>query len=293
MNFTVETDGSEVCDLRTRIFTALAALCVLAPFIIFSETFMLEIFVSVLASVSVFEMLKCAGLDKKWFVAIPSYAVTFFMPVIARRVAPELSAPLFSIIGAIFFIYMFYLMTAAVFSHGKLSITEAATTFMLTVYVAFSFLCIILLRDIKNGQFIYLLIFISAWMTDSGAYFVGRFLGRHKLIEDVSPKKTVEGAVGGVVICVLSYLIYGVIVGNVLDAVPNYPALIILGVITSIISQCGDLIASLLKRHYKIKDYGYVFPGHGGVLDRFDSIIAVAAFLYIVISSSGFFELFF
>ena len=283
----------EVFDLKVRIITALAALCVLAPFVIFSETFMLEIFVAVLSTVSVYELLTCAGLQKKWFVSIPSFVLTFFLPVTVRRVIPEMSIPMFSFLGGILFVYMFYLMTAAVFSHGKLTITEAATVFMMTLYASFSFLCIILLRDIKNGQYIYLLIFLSAWLTDTGAYFVGRFLGRHKLIEDVSPKKTIEGAVGGVVICVISYIVYGIIVGNILNATPNFPALIILGLITSVISQCGDLIASLLKRQYGIKDYGCVFPGHGGVMDRFDSIIAVAAFLYIVISSSGFFELFF
>jgi len=164
---------------------------------------------------------------------------------------------------------------------------------MMTVYAAFSFLCIILLRDMNNGRYVYLLIFISAWMTDTGAYFVGRFFGRHKLIEDVSPKKTVEGAVGGIVICILSFCLYGAIIGAIFDAVPNYPALIIIGGITSVVSQCGDLIASLIKRHYSIKDYGWVFPGHGGVLDRFDSIIATAAFLFILVSSSDFFAVFF
>ncbi len=280
----------EVFELRTRVITALVALLVLTPWLIFSKTFMLEIFVSVLATVSAYEMLGCAGLHNKWAVSIPSYILTFAVPWLVRR---EFDIPLFSMLGGILFVYMFYLMTLAVFSHGTFDITDAATVLMMTLYVAFSFTCIILLRDLPNGQYIYLFVFISAWMTDSGAYFVGRFLGRHKLIEDVSPKKTVEGAVGGVVICVLSYCLYGFIVGLIFDVTPYYPALIILGAIMSVISQCGDLVASLIKRHYAVKDYGWVFPGHGGVMDRFDSIIATAPFMYILISSFNFFSVIF
>jgi len=276
--------------MKTRVITALCALCVLVPYLVFSDTFMLEIFVSVLATVAVSEMLGCAGLDKKWRISVPSYIVSFIIPWSVRHI--DTVAPLFPFLGGVFFVYLFYLLAAAVFSHGKIDVTEAALAFVMELYVVFSFSCIILLRDIEFGQYIYLLIFLSAWMTDTGAYFVGRFFGKHKLIEDVSPKKTIEGAVGGVIICVLSFVVFGIIIGAVSDAVPNYIGLIIVGAVTSVISQCGDLIASLIKRKYSIKDYGWVFPGHGGVMDRFDSIIATAPFLYILTSASDLFSLF-
>ena len=102
-----------------------------------------------------------------------------------------------------------------------------------------------------------------------------------------------EGAIGGVIICSLSFLLYGFIIGQIFDATPSYPALALVGAILSVISQCGDLIASLIKRQFGIKDYGWVFPGHGGVMDRFDSIIAIAPFLYFLSASSPFFQIFF
>lgn len=277
--------------MRTRVITALVALCVLFPFLYFSGTIMLEIFVSVLATVSVYEMLNCAKLAKKWCISIPSYVLAYCVPYIIRHFGDRF--PIFSLLGMILILYLFYLMVAAVFSHWKVSVTESAFTFMITVYVVFSFSCILLVRDLPFGQYIYLLIFMSAWMSDSGAYFAGRLFGRHKLIEDVSPKKTVEGAVGGVIICSLSFLLYGFIVGQIFDATPRYPALALVGAILSVISQCGDLIASLIKRQFGIKDYGWVFPGHGGVMDRFDSIIAIAPFLYLLSASSSFFQIFF
>jgi phosphatidate cytidylyltransferase len=134
-----------------------------------------------------------------------------------------------------------------------------------------------LLRNVEPaGKYIYLLIFIGAWMTDTGAYFIGVFFGKHKLIPEVSPKKTVEGAFGGVLGCIVGYVIFGVILNIFFDVTVNYIALILLAIVISVISQCGDLIASYVKRERGIKDYGSIFPGHGGMMDRFDSIIAVA-----------------
>ena len=127
------------------------------------------------------------------------------------------------------------------------------------------------------GAYIYLLIFIAAWVCDTFAYFTGRLLGKHKLIPEISPKKTVEGAIGGVIFTLIALVGYWAI----LKFTPiNYDIPIwymcILGVVLPIVSQIGDLLASSIKRQYGIKDFGYVFPGHGGVLDRFDSAMLVA-----------------
>lgn len=117
-------------------------------------------------------------------------------------------------------------------------------------------------------------------MTDTFAYFCGRAFGKHKLIPDVSPKKTVEGSVGGTVCAVLVTLLYGLLIGAVTESKPNYLPLALVTLIVSLVSQCGDLIMSLVKRKFGIKDYGKLFPGHGGVLDRFDSVICVSPFIY-------------
>ena len=120
------------------------------------------------------------------------------------------------------------------------------------------------------------MIFLGAWITDTFAYFTGFFFGKHKLIEDVSPKKTIEGSIGGIFFCALSFVIFGLVVDTWFACDANLIFLGVSGVVISLIAQVGDLIMSVIKRQYGIKDYGKIFPGHGGMLDRFDSILAVS-----------------
>ena len=145
------------------------------------------------------------------------------------------------------------------------------------LYVATAMNSLLYVRDFEaGGQYIYFLIFIGAWITDTFAYFTGLLFGKHKLIEDVSPKKTIEGSIGGILFCALFFVGFGLIVDYFFDCEANVFFLFISGIITSVISQVGDLIMSVIKRHYQIKDFGKIFPGHGGMLDRFDSILAVS-----------------
>jgi CDP-diglyceride synthetase len=275
----------------TRVRTALIALVVLAPFLIFSGTILLEIFTIVMSCIGVFEILKCLNFDKKYYISVPAYLIAGIMPVVSRRIA---STDLFlKILFFLFFLYMMYLMIVSVFSKGTIIINDIALAYVMILYIIFSFSCIVLLRDVKYGQYIYMLVFISAWMTDVGGYVFGRLFGKHKLIPDVSPNKTIEGAIGGIGTCVLSFCLYGFIIGMIFDVTPRYIPLIIIGFFMSIVSICGDLIASLIKRKYNVKDYGDVFPGHGGVMDRFDSIIATASLLYIMYTAFPNFVMFF
>ena len=151
----------------------------------------------------------------------------------------------------------------------------------------------VLLRRLNNGEYLYLLPFLGAWVSDSFAYFTGRLFGRHKLIPDVSPKKTVEGAIGGIVFSMAGFALFGFVVSLFADVTPNYPALILLGLPVSLVSIVGDLFMSLVKRRYDVKDYGRLFPGHGGVLDRFDSVLATATVLYLLCANTPFFAFLF
>ena len=118
----------------------------------------------------------------------------------------------------------------------------------------------------------------SAWVADTGAYFAGTFLGKHKLCPNVSPKKTVEGAVGGVVGGAVLVLIAAVIMNRTLDLEMPLWSAVVLGAVGAVLGEIGDLSFSVIKRQTGIKDYGHIFPGHGGVLDRFDSVLFVAPF---------------
>lgn len=274
-----------------RILTAIIALCVLTPFLVFSHTNLLLIFTGCLSGIAMYEILVCAGLLSNPFISIPTFAVSTAVVIMTRMISD--TNRYFTVTFLMFFTYVVYIMTVSVFSRGKVRVSDAAITAMAGIYIIFGFCSIVLLRDLKYGQYIYLLAFLVPWISDSGSYFVGINLGRHKLIPDVSPKKTVEGAVGGILFGVLSAIVFGLIISYTFSIEVSYPALIIAGFVMCILSQFGDLIASLIKRHYNKKDYGTVFPGHGGVMDRFDSIIATAPFLYILFTITPLFEIFF
>lgn len=145
------------------------------------------------------------------------------------------------------------------------------------IYIIIGFDAIVSVTKMPNGDKFVWLIFIIALLSDTMAYFTGNFLGKHKLAPKLSPKKTIEGSLGAIISSMLGCVIFGYIFKL------NIVFMIILGFIGSIISQIGDLLASFVKRHVEIKDYGNLIPGHGGILDRFDSIILVSQFIYISI----------
>lgn len=264
-----------------RILTGVIAFCfVLVPILFFADTVVLPIAVAVFSLIATYELLHCVGLHKNLWVSIPLYLVSAALPFGVRMMT---LVTVFALPLSLCVILL-YLLAVAVFSHGKADIQDVSTAFMLWLYTLLGFFGLIMVHDhIRGGEYLYLLAFLGAWVTDIFAYFTGMLLGRHKLIPDVSPKKTVEGAVGGVVFCTLSFVGFGLIYNHfwVADGGKTIPlvAMAIVGFLVSIVSQVGDLSLSLLKRKYGIKDFGKLFPGHGGVLDRFDSVLAVSIML--------------
>jgi len=191
-----------------------------------------------------------------------------------------------SVMSAAVCLYLIYLLTATVLARGTIRFETIAVIFTTIFYVVITFSSVTALRCTENGRYLYLLTFIGPWVSDTFAYFCGRLFGRHKLIPEVSPKKTIEGSIGGILFTAVGFVVYGFIIGRLTDAsvTPAYVPLAVTGMIVSVISQIGDLAASLIKRNYGIKDYGFIFPGHGGVLDRFDSVLLTAPVLLIVSS---------
>ena len=141
---------------------------------------------------------------------------------------------------------------------------------------------IVSLRLMHGGRLLVLLPIISAFVTDAGAYFTGIFLGKHKAFPLVSPKKTVEGCIGGIVIGTSAMLLYGVAIANLSSYNVSYWALLVYGILGAVMSELGDLAFSLVKREFDIKDYGRILLGHGGMLDRFDSMIFTAPAIYLL-----------
>ena len=272
--------------MKTRVITAIVAICVLVSILVFSATPVFPIAASICALIAVFEIVGCVGVKKVWRLSITTYifsAAILFL--VFSHFLNYLNIVNFtSVLFMVVYVYIFIIFAFTMFSKGSIKFSQATELIALVLYVLIGFLAIVLLRHIvPAGKYIYLLVFIGAWMTDTGAYFIGVFFGKHKLIPEVSPKKTVEGALGGILGCVVGYLIFALILNAFFEVKVNYIVLILLAIIISVISQCGDLIASYVKRDKGIKDYGAIFPGHGGMMDRFDSIIAVAPIILSIV----------
>ena len=271
--------------MKKRLITAIVALILFIPVLIFSDTWALPIAASAAAVIACFEMFSCIGQKKNLVFTIPTYILAAFFPIFARVASSCFSFTAnysfirFALAAAI--IAPLYMFAVAVFQTKKLCVTDAGLAAFACFYIIAAFTCLVYIHDFAYlGKHIYLLCFICAWVTDTFAYFTGMLFGKHKLIPEVSPKKTIEGAIGGVVFCSISMVVFGLIIETFFNPEnsfhANYLVLALSGIAISAISQTGDLIMSLIKRKYQIKDYGKIFPGHGGVLDRCDSVIAVS-----------------
>ena len=173
------------------------------------------------------------------------------------------------------------MMFVYVFSFPRFRAEQVMTAFFCAFYAPVLFTFIFLTRNLPNGIYMVWMIFISSWICDTCAYLTGMAIGKHKLAPVLSPKKSIEGAVGGVVGSALVGAAFGYFALERVFADQNvtWIAALICGV-GAVISQVGDLAASGIKRNHDIKDYGKRIPGHGGIMDRFDSVLFTAPIIY-------------
>lgn len=255
-----------------RVITGACIIAALIPIIIFSDTWAFPCIIALISLLSIYELAHCMGLHKRIAMTAPLYIFGAAFPFLLRIFDDTLQLASIAVISIVF--YVSYLFCCVIFSHGKVTYPEICTLCLTGLYILFALNMLIYIRD-YNG-YVAFLILIGSWVTDACAYFTGRLFGKHKLAPDVSPKKTVEGSIGGTVLCAAAFALTGFIVSLIDTCVtPNYIYLIISGLIIAVISQAGDLIMSVIKRHYGIKDFGNIFPGHGGMLDRMDSVFSV------------------
>jgi len=182
------------------------------------------------------------------------------------------------------FLYVVLLFSEAIASHKRITLEKMGGAFFLSVVIPFflsSLLRIRLLGDL--WPCLVILPFLAAFISDAFALFAGMAFGRHKLAPELSPKKTVEGALGGLAAAVAFTVLYGVFLHTLFDFQVSYLRLALYGGLGSVVSQLGDLSFSYIKREYGIKDFGNLLPGHGGILDRFDSVIFCAPLIELLI----------
>lgn len=177
--------------------------------------------------------------------------------------------------------FLLLLMVSYVISYPKFRVEQVMTAFFGLFYVSIMMSYIYQIRILEDGAILVWLIFIGAWGSDTCAYCVGMLFGKHKMAPKLSPKKSVEGCIGGLIGAALLGYLYALITGiNVVGISTPKLLFAIIGACSSVISQFGDLAASAIKRNYDIKDYGKLIPGHGGILDRFDSVLFTAPVVY-------------
>lgn len=272
--------------MKTRVLTGLLIIAVMTAIILVSNTVIYPIAISILATIAAYEVLKAINMKDKYLVSVPAYMISAVMPLLAYvlcNILGKNETVFILVLAFVLFVYMMWLFIVSVFSRGAISYAAVSSAMVTTIYVSACFSSLVILRYIDRiGLFCLGMVLIGAWISDVCAYFTGMLFGKHKLIPEVSPKKTVEGAVGAVVCTTLAMVLYGLLVSVFTDLVPNYIVLAVSGAVLSVTGQVGDLLASVIKREHGVKDYGTLLPGHGGIMDRFDSVLAVSCVAMII-----------
>ncbi len=254
--------------MKQRVITAVIALIIFIP-LLYVGGMPFAILATLLGLIGISEIL----VMKKKLLVSPEAILAFLMTFTLVEPVPMLGHIDRTAVLSICSLCMLLL---TVTSKNRFSFDDAGVLILGSLYVGMGFHYMIMARDV--GLFTILYAFLIVWLTDSGAYLIGRKIGKHKLAPHVSPNKTWEGSIGGTVLAVLVLAVY-------LYFFPqrySYSMMLLLTLIFSVGGQLGDLVESALKRHYGVKDSGKILPGHGGILDRFDSIMFILPIMFLL-----------
>ena len=279
--------------MKTRIITAIVGILVLIGVMFTFNTMVFNLVIAAITLIAIHEIYSALGFEKKdWLMYAVLVPYTLLVMLSSYSAMRKLVMPMSFVLVTFFAIYL-------VVRNGTISYQKASGLLVFSGIVIFCFYSFVLLKERLpvekfgyDAVFFILLILCFAWGGDTCAYFAGRAFGKHKLCPVVSPKKTVEGAVGGVLgsmaagcVLTLAYSLlsakYNVI--SIQVQPKHYLVLLGMGAVASVLGILGDLFASSVKRQVGIKDYGTIFPGHGGILDRFDSVMFIAPFVSIAV----------
>ncbi|MVB11914.1 Cytidylyltransferase family protein [Caprobacter fermentans] len=266
--------------MRTRVTSALTLIVFLAAIVICNSTLPLALnfAIGLISVLAVNEIITALGLAKNLILLIPSLLFSAVFPFLGTSFWHD----------AAYFLYTVIIFSALILYHTEITFREVGVIYSMSLLIPSALGTIISLREIggSHGMFYVIIGIFSAWTADVGAFFAGTFFGKHKLCPNISPHKTVEGAVGGLLLNVAAMLVFGYLFHAIYYAYSvnvSYLPLVLIGVFGTGISILGDLSFSLIKRSCHIKDFSEIIPGHGGILDRFDSVIFEAPFVYILV----------
>ncbi len=257
---------------KTRLLSGIVLVAVALALIITGGNVLLA-GLTIISLIGIFELYRVFHIEKTLAGMVGYIAVLVYYANLLWDFIPDM---MIFVLGV-----LVVFMAAYVFSFPKYKAEQIFAGFLGVFYVAVMLSCVYQTRELTAGAYIIWLIFLCSWGCDTCAYCVGVLIGKHKMAPKLSPKKSVEGAVGGVLGAALLTVIYGFVFQKQMNLSTEY-ILVLAGIsaVGALISMVGDLAASAIKRNYDIKDYGKLIPGHGGILDRFDSVIFTAPIIY-------------
>lgn len=257
--------------MKTRIITGVVAAALFIPFVVYGNL-PFTLLVYILAAVGLYEILRMKNIS---LLSVPG--VLALLSVFAILMPTEWEESVQNAISysklELLFIVVILLLVYSVLVKNRFTFENVGFVILSTLYVGIGFYYFIMTREAGLSYVIFALLVV--WVTDSGAYFTGRAFGKNKLWPEISPNKTVEGFVGGIVLAIIGAIVMQFI--SPFDI--SWVLLIVVTIVSSIFGQMGDLVESAIKRHFDVKDSGNILPGHGGILDRFDSLLFVLPLL--------------
>lgn len=274
--------------MKQRVLSGVVIAVVAISVLLLMNTVVFPIVWTVLAVMAVYEIEKVTQIKNKALVVL-SLAFSALFCLNECFGFAEVSY------SAVLAVYVLIMLTVMLIGYDITKFEHVAVAFFASVAVPFAFSIFVYLRDINlhsdgkfsktEGVYLILLVLVCSWLTDVFAYFTGRAFGKHKLCPKISPKKTVEGAVGGIIIpAVINIIVLAVFNRFFFDStVIPYWAMLIISPVLSIASMLGDLSASTIKRNFGVKDFSNLIPGHGGIMDRFDSCLFVLPAIYVIV----------
>ncbi len=256
--------------MKKRVIAAAVLLPLLLVVVLVLPKIWTAVLFGLMAAIGAYELLNSTGLVKERRLYIYAMAMAFYVSIWSGLWAQSQGAKL----GILVFGCL--LLGELLISHTKMPFEKIAVTFVAGALIPYLLTALVRMHSWTNGRYFILLPFVIAFLSDTGAYFSGRAFGKHKLAPIISPNKTIEGVVGGVAAAVLGVVIYCLVLQFAFQFRVNYLVVPVYGILGSLGAVFGDLCFSAIKRQTGIKDYGNLIPGHGGILDRFDSMTVVA-----------------
>lgn len=285
--------------MKTRIITAAVGIAILIAVMLLFDTLVFDFVIVALTLLAMHEAWQAVGFkNSDWYIYAAGVPTTLLVLLYHFPLSKLLVLPVLTCTAVFYAVCL--VLRSQTLDYGKLSSFLSFSCVILLSFYSFIYLKYQLPTEEYSAEAIYFIVLILcyAWGGDTFAYFAGRFFGRHKLAPVVSPKKTIEGAVGGILGCLLlgeicTYVYQKIAINSDiffhLVSPAFYLVVAVLGMIAAVLGILGDLFASVIKRQHGIKDYGVIFPGHGGILDRFDSVLFVALFVSMAVRYAFYF----